>query len=310
MAKRNDYWGERIKLARQQEDFLTKHYISADKDLAKLYATTRNRLTKRILDTLEKIRSGKSTSISDYYNYQTYYKCLLDIEKECAKLGIKSNQIIMKKLTEFYQKSFALAEEQLRVMQESYPDKVNVDRSMNALRNAQYISPDFKQAERVVNTVWVGDGKRWSERIWGDEKVLAAQLQQILTDGTVGGATMKSMEERLVKEFHVDFSKAERIVRTEMSHLLNTARLDSYKRAGITRFMWITARNERVCPACMEKEKQGVFDLDPDGLNMPPIASHPNCACTTIPVFPWEDEAQLKIRYRPNPKKKKEEDKN
>lgn len=307
--KKNDYWSERIKMARAQEDFLKKNYTLTDKALAKLYSRTREQLVKRILDVLQKIQSSQSKSLSDYYNYQTYYKCLLDIEKECAKLGIKSNQIIMKKLTEFYQKSFALAEAQLREMQEAYPDKVNVDRSMNALRNAQYISPDFKQAERVVNTIWVGDGKRWSERIWGDEKVLATQLQQILTDGTVGGATMKSMEERLVNEFHVDFHKAERIVRTEMSHLLNTARLDSYKRAGITRFMWITARNERVCPACDNKDTT-IYDLDPDGLNMPPIASHPNCACTTIPVFPWEDEAQLKIRYRPNPKKKKEEDKN
>ena len=75
--------------------------------------------------------------------------------------------------------------------------------------------------------------------------------------------------------------KLERIVRTETARVFNLAAYDRYQKAGIKKWRWLTALDERVCPVCMEKHGR-VFS---DPSQLPPHASHPSCRCTCVPYI-------------------------
>ena len=287
-----NYWEERLKQDEINQKFIEENTTSTMKQIVKNLAGTRDNLIKKILALMEKIQSGKVTSVSDYYTYQEYYKLLLEIEKKCSKWGIDTEQELTKRFGNFYLKSFDLAGDFLKRIGAEQATPYLYKTTGEFYRPA----PDWETAMQVVNQVWVSDGKRWSERIWGEETRLATKLQQVLTDGVVGGATLSEMKERLVKEFSVTYNSADRLVRTEYSHLLNTATMQRYQSIGIEKFIWITARNEKVCPNC--KNKDGEIFLVSDPLNFPPVASHPNCCCSTIPILPGEDEKVIQERFK------------
>ncbi len=79
--------------------------------------------------------------------------------------------------------------------------------------------------------------------------------------------------------------KVERIVRTETTRTFNLAAFDRYQRAGIKKFRWLAAADERTCPVCMSKHGK-IFD---DPSQLPPHASHPNCRCTIVPVVKFTE---------------------
>jgi len=80
--------------------------------------------------------------------------------------------------------------------------------------------------------------------------------------------------------------KLERIVRTETTRVFNLAALNRYEKAGIRKWRWFAALDERTCPIC--SSKHGKVFSDPSQL--PPHSSHPNCRCTIVPHIEKEVE--------------------
>jgi len=68
---------------------------------------------------------------------------------------------------------------------------------------------------------------------------------------------------------------------SETTRVFNMAALNRYEKAGIKKWRWLTALDERTCPVCMEKHGK-VFS---DPAQLPPHASHPNCRCTIVPYI-------------------------
>lgn len=140
-----------------------------------------------------------------------------------------------------------------------------------------------KRAKDAVNSIWAGDGKRWSDRIWQNTAKLQQKLMSRLTTAvSIGEGTVK-LEQELMQEFSVSYSQAKRLVVTELAHIYNTAALDRMAEAGIEKWKFLTAKDEKVCPICGGLADK-VFPIK-DRTNMPPDGTHANCRCTVLAVI-------------------------
>ena len=76
-------------------------------------------------------------------------------------------------------------------------------------------------------------------------------------------------------------TRAELIARTEAIRIANSARLDAYKDAGVQRYEWLAALDERTDDECFALNGR-IFNTGEGPL--PITGTHPNCRCTIIPV--------------------------
>ena len=85
------------------------------------------------------------------------------------------------------------------------------------------------------------------------------------------------------------FNAADRIVRTELMHVLGVAQIDTYYADGIKRVKWLAEIDGRVCAACAGLNGK-IFDIEEFVSGSRPVIEHPNCRCTLLPVLDDEDE--------------------
>lgn len=93
------------------------------------------------------------------------------------------------------------------------------------------------------------------------------------------GSNPEELTQLIKKDFNTSYSRADSLVRTELSHIYNTAALERYREAGCAGFEWVTAGDERTCAECADMNHH-IFSFGEDA---PPL--HPNCLCTIIPVI-------------------------
>ncbi|HLE86263.1 MAG TPA: hypothetical protein VI727_01210, partial [Candidatus Brocadiaceae bacterium] len=81
--------------------------------------------------------------------------------------------------------------------------------------------------------------------------------------------------------------RSDRAARTEASASANFAGVDAYKQAGVTKKRWLVVDPED--DDCLSLDGD-VVDIDAEfravsgeTFDQPPV--HPNCVCTTLPVF-------------------------
>lgn len=78
-------------------------------------------------------------------------------------------------------------------------------------------------------------------------------------------------------------NKALKFVSRQVAHYADkataNAALQAYKDAGVKRVMWITERDNKVCPECAPLDGK-VFDID----KVPNIPQHYHCRCTLKPM--------------------------
>ena len=81
-------------------------------------------------------------------------------------------------------------------------------------------------------------------------------------------------------------------MRTETSHIHNTAELAAYEAAGYEQYEFMASLGERTCDTCGELDGKRFKVADKQyGVNFPPV--HPNCRCTTIGYDPDDEVAEL-----------------
>ncbi|MBD5603543.1 MAG: minor capsid protein [Candidatus Eremiobacteraeota bacterium] len=73
------------------------------------------------------------------------------------------------------------------------------------------------------------------------------------------------------------------VARTETARAQNAGTLDGYRSAGLSRVIWVTANDERVCPICRPLDG-AVADLGEPfpGTDFNAGPAHPNCRCTLV----------------------------
>lgn len=148
------------------------------------------------------------------------------------------------------------------------------------------------RADSIVNGSL--NSATFSDRIWMYQGQLKNSLATILTNGFTQGRNPRELATELVKTFGVARNNAERLMATEMCRVQTEAQMDSFKRNGYEKYMFIDTEDTHTCDICREAarrcmEDDGWYVEDAQtGENMPPM--HPNCRCSTSA---WMSRADL-----------------
>lgn len=115
-----------------------------------------------------------------------------------------------------------------------------------------------------------------------------ADLFKTIQDGIDAQETIDDISKRvaLVYEQAQDY-RTDMIARTEVAASSNFGTVEGYKQAGVTQQQWIVVNPQD--EDCLENdgEVRDIGDAFPSGDNQAPV--HPNCMCTTIPIFNDEE---------------------
>jgi SPP1 gp7 family putative phage head morphogenesis protein len=138
------------------------------------------------------------------------------------------------------------------------------------------------QLNKLVNERWLGDN--YSSRVWKNKEKLIDNINNTLVTGIARGFNPNKIAEEMKGDSESGLYVFERLCRTECSHILNEARMQSYRDTNVNEYEFIGTLDNTTCEEC------GSFDGNHyklsdkvEGVNFPPL--HPNCRCSTAPYF-------------------------
>lgn len=260
-----EWWAERQ--AEEQNALTNKGIKATERQLRNYYQDTMfsvmNDFENVYLKVIANIAEGKQPTPADLYKLDAYWKMQAKLEKELVKLGDKQIKQFTKSFTDHYKNAYKIA--------------------LPAGSAFSEISTEV--AEQMVNSVWVTDGKRWSDRVWTNTAKLKAELNKGLIDCVTTGKPTSVLKQKLVEDFGVAYNRADSIVRTEYSHIQNEAARKRYKDSGVKEVEVWADPDERTCDVCgkLHEKKFGVNE-------QVPVPAHPRCRCRIIPVIPTNYE--------------------
>lgn len=256
----SNYWIDRIE--HQNEVNFQKTTAAADKKLAELYRRTANSLLLDITALYDKFdKKPEEVLVNDLYKNNQYYFLLGQINQKLTALGEEEIKIISAEMLKLY-------EETSKVVQNQAGFQVSFEDS----------------AQDALNRIWCPDGKHWSSRVWKNKAEMQQRLEQGIIDCVSRGLSKDKVVTEIADLVGKDRSKAERLVRTELTFVQNEAAADTYQKAGITHYKFISAKDSRVSKECKAlNNKVFSFGEKRVGKNFPPI--HANCRCAIIPII-------------------------
>lgn len=109
-------------------------------------------------------------------------------------------------------------------------------------------------------------------------------LAEVLAEGLEAGLAPDTIARNL-DDVLTDPAWASMVAETETARAISAATQDRYLGIGVTANTWMTAEDQRVCPACRDNESAGAVSIGqsfPSGDSGPP--GHPRCRCALAPV--------------------------
>lgn len=259
-----NYWQKRNLQA--QAAIANKSAKEINKQLAKYYNAAVNGVIKDFEATYDKllatVADGKEPTPADLYKLNKYWEMQAQLKKELQKLGDKEIELLSKQFTDTF-----------------IADYNSIMLGANIAPNEQYSKISTEAAEQLINSVWVADGKSWSERIWDNTAKLADTLNEELIHCVVTGKKTSQLKELLQERFNSSYAEADRLARTEIAHIQTEAAKKRYEDYGLQYVEIWADKDERRCEVCGKLHKKRY----PIGATVP-IPAHPNCRCSIIPV--------------------------
>lgn len=109
-------------------------------------------------------------------------------------------------------------------------------------------------------------------------------LVDTLKEGVENGEDLPALAERVSRVYGVaKDSRSVMIARTEVAASANFGAQEAYKQAGVTKHEWIVVNPQDDDCLLNNGEVEKIGESFPSGDSQPPV--HPNCECTTVPVF-------------------------
>ncbi len=256
MAKKSnsEYWEERI------GNRVWSTYNSMEdknRELMEFYEDASKNIREELYRLAEKHSRDGVLSLSDMYK-----------QDRLTKLNKRYENIV-------YELSKKIEDTSKGNMQEGFKD---VYSSVGIyLGYADFAMPNSKLMEELLDRSWLGSN--FSKRLWGNQKKLAAGLNNILLTGLQQGKTAVEITVSLNSLMNKGFNVTHRLVRTESIHYLNSAALQRYKDSGIGKVQIWAAADERTCEYCMQYHGK-TYDID----KAPILPLHANCRCVYLPV--------------------------
>lgn len=254
------YWQDRI--ADAQTALTKKNVKQIEKQLKKYYGKSMERVIADFERTYNKIlltaEAGKEPTPADLYKLDSYWKMQGKLKLELQKLGDKQISAMSKIFElQFFDVYYSIA--------------------LETADSFGTISSEM--VTQMINSIWVADGKSWSQRIWKNVELLAETLNNELIHCVAAGKTTGYLKNILQERFSVSYERADALVRTELSHIQNQAAQKRYENAGVQEFEIWADKDERRCEVCGELHQKRY----PIGAHIP-IPAHPKCRCSIIPV--------------------------
>lgn len=178
-------------------------------------------------------------------------------------------------------------EEHLMEMYNNAYLTTGADCALGLSMDQMFTTANLNVVKNVVNYPFTG--MLFSERIWKCTDKLSYAIIEVMQLGLVQGKSIpqmaKELKEKLMSKGVTGYSNYDitRVVRTETSFVLEQGMHDACVRYGFTKYVVITARDERTCRRCSAHD--GEEHLEEEriaGVTAPPY--HPLCRCTTAPV--------------------------
>ncbi|MBP2621130.1 minor capsid protein [Streptococcus panodentis] len=133
------------------------------------------------------------------------------------------------------------------------------------------------------------NGYNYSQQLWGNTDNLIKDLKKVLKSGFVRGDHPRTMARDLARKYKVANSRAETLVRTDGTMIVNRAAVQRYKDAGLKYYrilVHLDNRTTEICRKIAADDKRYLIDEIEPGITAPPF--HFNCRSGVIP-----DEEEL-----------------
>lgn len=254
-----NYWYDRV--LHQNDVNFNRTAADTDKKLAELYRSTAESIALDIAHLYDKLNKPvEEIHINDLFKNNQYYFLLSQINQKLTALGQAEISIMDSSLLKMYEMTAAMVNNQAG-FQVGFEDS----------------------AQDVTNKIWCPDGKHWSARIWTNKSKMQAALEKGITDCVSRGLSKDKVVTEIAELTGNQRYMAERLVRTELTFVQNEAAAETYEKAGIVQYKYLSATDNRVSKQCKALNgKPFYFKEKQIGKNFPPL--HANCRCTIIPV--------------------------
>ena len=299
LTSHDEYWTER---AREIFEYVDRKDIDFFVELEKTYRAQSVKLQKAIFDFYTKYAEGHEMTYQDAMK-RLRGEDLSDYVENARKYREKaeSDPELLNRLNEQYSAAQALRIEALHAeavyragvlagaLHKSF-EKYLYDVAEYAYRKSvggragAVNRPVF---EEVIKTPF--NGRNYSEQIWGNTDTLANSLKKVFRQGFIRGDSPHEMAREIRKEFNVARSRAETLVRTDATAIINRATIKRYKREGLKYYRILVVLDDRttqICRRIAQEDKLYKLEDAQVGVNMPPF--HYNCRSTIMP-----DEGEL-----------------
>lgn len=294
-----DYWS-----GRSDEIFryLDRKDIDFFAELNKIYQEQANEMQKAFYDFVSKYSENgsmsyqealqrlKGTDLSDYRENARKYREQAEKDPE-----------LLKRLNEQYASSRATRLDALQLDMlfragvargliadkfESYFQKMALMGYKKAMggRTGAINEPALKE---LVKTPF--NGYNYSQQLWGNTDNLVKDLKKILKAGFVRGDHPRTMARNLAQRYKVANSRAETLVRTDGTMIVNRSAIQRYKDAGLKYYrilVHLDNRTTEICKRIHAEDKRYLIDEMQVGVNAPPF--HFGCRSGVMP-----DEEEL-----------------
>lgn len=264
MAIPSEYWAKRA--ADTQQHLTDKSIADTNKQINKYYLSSMKKVIREFEATYDKLLAtaadGKDPTPADLYKLGKYWEMQGQIQRELEKLGDRQHNVMSKNFADEYTTIYRAI---------ALTDDLHFDEIDNAM------------VQQMINQIWCADGKNWSQRIWTNTNQLRETLNEHLIHCVLTGKKTSELKQILQEDFGVSYSRADRIVRTEMAHIQTQAAHQRYLDAGITEVEVWASKDERRCDICGQLHQKR-FNIN----EQMPIPAHSNCRCCIIPVVEIE----------------------
>ena len=256
----SNYWTNR--LANAQTAITEKNLKQVEKQMRKYYSSTMKRVIADFENTynklLSKVEMGKDPTPADLYKLDKYWQMQGQLRQELQKLGEKQ----ISALGKIFEINF-----------------FEVYYSLNIEGVKAFSTIDKAGALQMINSIWVADGKNFSQRVWDNTGRLLETLNEGLIHCVTTGKKTTELKKILQERFGVSYHRADTLARTELCHIQTQAAQQRYKDYGIQYIEVLVDPDERTCEQC--KALQGKkFPIN----GAPPLPVHPNERCAIVPV--------------------------
>lgn len=294
-----DYWSER---SDEIFRYLDRKDIDFFAELNKVYQEQANEMQKDFYDFVSKYSENglmsyqealqrlKGTDLSDYQANAKKYREQAEKDPE-----------LLKRLNEQYTTARATRLESLQLDMlfragiargiiaekfESYLQKMALMGYKKAMsgRTGTINEPALKE---LVRTPF--NGYNYSQQLWGNTDNLVKDLKKVLKTGFVRGDHPRTMARDLAQKYKVANSRAETLIRTDGTMIVNRSAVQRYKDAGLKYYrilVHLDNRTTEICKRIHAENKRYLIDEMQAGVNAPPF--HFNCRSGVIP-----DEEEL-----------------